>query len=73
MAAEKLLARLRLMVMKSIIRQPVEVFDLEESSPGSISTKLSRDLPLIKSVNTKKKAFKHNKSHFQYIYASTID
>lgn len=51
-AAEKLVLRLRLLAFDNIVRQAVGWFDLEEHSSGRLITRLARDAPLIKAVNS---------------------
>ena len=45
-----LTARLRAMTFRSILRQEMGWFDLEENSSAALSTKLASDVPLVQGV-----------------------
>jgi len=51
-ASEKLIMRMRVKAFENVLRQPVFWFDLKNSSPGNLITRLARDAPLVKSVSS---------------------
>lgn len=50
-ACEKLIMRMRVKAFENVLRQPVFWFDLKNSSPGNLITRLARDAPIVKSVS----------------------
>ncbi|RZF44771.1 hypothetical protein LSTR_LSTR000723 [Laodelphax striatellus] len=47
-AGEHLLARVRTKAFSNIVRQPISWFDLPDSAPGKLITRLARDAPFVK-------------------------
>ncbi|KAK9501451.1 hypothetical protein O3M35_012171 [Rhynocoris fuscipes] len=50
-AAERLVARLRALSFKNILRQEISWFDKEEYSVGRLITRLARDAPIVKAAS----------------------
>ena len=53
-AAEALIARIRLLAMKNILKQEISWFDNGSHSTGKIVTQLARDAPIVKHVRLKR-------------------
>lgn len=49
-ATERLMMRLRAMAFTNLLRQSVGWFDNKDSSPGSLTTKLAKNVPIVKAV-----------------------